>query len=88
MSLTVFAIHAHPDDIEICFGGTLLLLKKVGCSLHYMTIARGDAGSMDLDRKATARVRENEAKNAAEHLGAHFHRSRKRSGSALLECAY
>jgi LmbE family N-acetylglucosaminyl deacetylase len=75
MAATVFAIHAHPDDIELTSAGTLFLLKNAGCSLHYMTLARGDAGSMDLDRETTARVRALEARRAAEYLGAAFHPS-------------
>jgi LmbE family N-acetylglucosaminyl deacetylase len=75
MAPTVLAIHAHPDDIEITSAGTLFLLKDAGCSLHYMTLARGDAGSFDLDRETTAQVRAREAKRAAEYLGAAFHPS-------------
>ena len=71
----VFAVHAHPDDIEFGCAGTLMLLKDAGCQLHYMTVARGDAGSMELGRKETARVREKEARNAASFLGAQFHPS-------------
>lgn len=73
MSHVVFAIHAHPDDIEFGCAGTLMLLKDAGCELHYMTVARGDAGSMELSRRQTARVREKEARNAASFLGAQFH---------------
>jgi N-acetylglucosamine malate deacetylase 1 len=75
MGLVVFAVHAHPDDIEFGCAGTLMLLKDAGCELHYMTVARGDAGSMELGRRETARVREKEARNAASFLGAQFHRS-------------
>jgi LmbE family N-acetylglucosaminyl deacetylase len=46
MGLVVFSVHAHPDDIEFGCAGTLMLLKDAGCELHYMTLARGDAGSM------------------------------------------
>ena len=73
MSPVVFAIHAHPDDIEFGCAGTLMLLKDAGCELHYMTVARGDAGSMELSRRETARVREKEARNAAFFLGAKFY---------------
>ena len=71
----VFAVHAHPDDIEFGSAGTLMLLKDACCQLHYMTVARGDAGSMELSRRETARVREKEARNAASFLGAQFHPS-------------
>ena len=71
--MTVLAVHAHPDDIEFTCAGTLFLLKQAGCTLHYMTIARGDVGSMTTDREETARIREAEARNAAAFLGAAFH---------------
>jgi LmbE family N-acetylglucosaminyl deacetylase len=73
MSPVVFAVYAHPDDIEFGCAGTLMLLKDAGCQLHYMTVARGDAGSMELSRRQTARVREQEARKAASFLGAQFH---------------
>lgn len=73
--MTVFAVHAHPDDIEFTMAGTLFLLRKAGCTVHYMTVARGDAGSMGTDREETARIREREARNAAFFLGASFHPS-------------
>jgi LmbE family N-acetylglucosaminyl deacetylase len=73
MALVVFAIHAHPDDIEYGCAGTMMLLKDAGCQLHYMTVARGDAGSMEFSRRETARVREKEARNAASFIGAFFH---------------
>jgi len=73
MGLVVLAIHAHPDDIEFCCAGTLILLKDAGCELHYMTVARGDVGSMEFNRRKAARVREKEARNAASFIGAMFH---------------
>ena len=41
-----FAIAAHPDDIEFYMAGTLLLLKKAGYAIHYMTLASGSCGSI------------------------------------------
>ena len=73
--MTVFAVHAHPDDIEFTTAGTLFLLREAGCQLHYMTVARGDAGSVETGPEETARIREREARNAASFLGASFHPS-------------
>ena len=39
MNKTVFAIAAHPDDIEIVMAGTLSLLQDVGYDVHYMNVA-------------------------------------------------
>jgi LmbE family N-acetylglucosaminyl deacetylase len=73
--MVVLAVGCHPDDIEFMMSGTLFLLKEAGCSLHYMTIANGDVGSMTLSRKKTAAVRRRESMQAAEYLGAVYHES-------------
>ena len=33
MSKRVFAVVAHPDDIEFGMAGTLFLLKQAGCEM-------------------------------------------------------
>ena len=75
MKKTVFAIGAHPDDIEFVMAGTMMLLKMSGYDLHYMNIANGSCGSTQLDGKSIARIRGDEARNAASYLGAAFHES-------------
>ena len=67
------AIAAHPDDIEFMMAGTLLLLKKAGYEIHYMTISDGNCGSMKWDAETTAKTRVNESKEAARILGAEYH---------------
>jgi N-acetylglucosamine malate deacetylase 1 len=73
--MTVFAFSCHPDDIEFMMAGTLLLLKKAGCTLHYMNLADGSLGSTVHDPTETARIRRGEAMRAAAFLGAAFHES-------------
>lgn len=74
MSATkVFAIAAHPDDIEFGMAGTMLLLKEKGCELHYMTFADGCCGNNQMDAEETARVRGIESRNAAAKLGATYY---------------
>ena len=72
---TVFAIAAHPDDIEFMMGGTLLLLKQAGCSLHYMTLSSGNLGSSVHPASRTRSIRRSEAKGGARLLGAEWHPS-------------
>jgi LmbE family N-acetylglucosaminyl deacetylase len=48
MKKTVFAIGAHPDDIEFVMAGTMMLLKMSGYELHYMNVANGSCGSTQL----------------------------------------
>ncbi len=70
-----FAIAAHPDDIEFLMAGTLLLLKEAGLQTHYMTLSSGNCGSMRLSPNRTRVVRRRESQNAANLLGAQFHKS-------------
>ncbi|MBO7655863.1 MAG: PIG-L family deacetylase [Kiritimatiellae bacterium] len=72
-SYRVFAVAAHPDDIEFGMAGTLLLLREAGCELHYMTVANGCCGSNVTDAAETARIRGGEARAAAASLGAVYH---------------
>jgi len=75
MGKTVFAVAAHPDDIEFVMSGTLMLLKDAGYELHYMNIANGSCGSTQYDADTIAKMRSEEAGAAAEYLGAAFHDS-------------
>ena len=68
------AIAAHPDDIEFGMSGTLLLLKAAGCEIHYMNIANGSCGTAEYDEETIVKMRQEEAENAARHLGAVFHK--------------
>src|SRR5215218_7017329 len=70
---TAIAIAAHPDDIEMMMAGTLLLLKKAGYEIHYINLACGNVGSVAYDSETTKKIRLEEAKKAAQILGAHFH---------------
>ncbi len=70
---SAIAITAHPDDIEFRAAGTLLLLKEKGWDIHYFNLARGNCGSVQYDNETTARIRLEEAQNAARILGATFY---------------
>jgi len=73
MNHRVLAIAAHPDDIEFGMAGTLVLLSKAGCEIHYMNIANGSCGTSEYDTKSIIQIRLEEAKNAAQRIGAIFH---------------
>lgn len=72
---TAFAIAAHPDDIEFFMSGTLMLLKDAGYEIHYMNVANGCCGTTQYDAETIARMRRDEAINAAALIGAVFHES-------------
>jgi len=73
--MTVLVISCHPDDAELMMAGTALLLRRAGCRMHYINVANGCAGSMELGPAETAAVRKKEAMRAAALLGAEFHES-------------
>ncbi len=75
MSKTAFAIAAHPDDIEFVMAGTMIHLAAAGYELHYMNVANGCCGTQAHDRETIIHIRREEARRAAEHLGATFHDS-------------
>jgi LmbE family N-acetylglucosaminyl deacetylase len=70
-----FAVAAHPDDIEFVMAGTLMHLAEAGYEIHYMNIANGCCGSTEHNATDTARIRQQEAINAATNIGAEFHPS-------------
>jgi len=70
---TAIAIAAHPDDIELMMAGTLLLLKEQGYEIHYLNLSSGNVGTAEYDEDTIKRIRLEEAKTAAQILGAHFH---------------
>ncbi|MDP9330852.1 MAG: PIG-L family deacetylase [Actinomycetota bacterium] len=67
----VLAIFAHPDDAEICAGGTLARWAAAGRSVHLLVLTNGDRGSSDAkrDRGELARTRRKETEDAAALLG-------------------
>jgi len=75
MGKIVFAVAAHPDDIEFMMSGTLFRLKTAGCELHYMNLCNGDCGTAVHDKLTIARMRREEGMAAAAYLGAQFHES-------------
>lgn len=70
---TALAIAAHPDDIEFVMAGTLLLLAEARWEIHYLNLSSGNLGSMTHKPRKTARLRREEARTAAQVLGATWH---------------
>lgn len=59
----VLAFGAHPDDIELAVGGTLLVLKQLGYRTGAVDATRGELGT-----RGTADVRAEECKAASKLL--------------------
>lgn len=73
--MKIFAIGSHPDDIEFMMGGTLILLKERGCTIHYMNIANGSCGTQSYNKEEIIKIRREEGKKAANFLSAFYHES-------------
>jgi LmbE family N-acetylglucosaminyl deacetylase len=80
-----FAIAAHPDDIEFFMSGTLMLLARAGWEIHYMNVADGCCGTTEYDAATIARMRREEARDAAASIGAAFHESLVRDMEVLYD---
>ena len=68
----ILAIHAHPDDVEFQCAGTLARLKQRDCEIIIATMSPGDCGSAELGPVEIAAVRREEARKAADLLGAEY----------------
>jgi LmbE family N-acetylglucosaminyl deacetylase len=66
------AIGAHPDDVEVQCAGTLARCAELGHEAIICVATNGAAGSMVIKPPELARIREREARAAAELLGAEF----------------
>ena len=60
IELDILAIFAHPDDMELTVGGTLLKMKSFGYKTGALDITRGEMGT-----RGTPEGRAEEAENAA-----------------------
>jgi len=60
MKLDILAFGAHPDDIELSCGGTLIVEKMKGKKVGIVDLTQGELGT-----RGSAETRKQEAKNAA-----------------------
>lgn len=63
MEMDILAIFAHPDDMELTVGGTLLKMKSLGYRTGALDVTRGEMGT-----RGTAEGRDEEASEAARIL--------------------
>jgi len=61
--IDILAIAAHPDDVELCAGGTLLAHKALGYTTGILDLTRGEMGT-----RGTAEIRDKEAAEAGKIL--------------------
>jgi len=63
-SLDVLAIAAHPDDVELSIGGTLIKLVQMSYKIGALDLTRGESGT-----RGAPEIRAAEAERAAQLLG-------------------
>jgi bacillithiol biosynthesis deacetylase BshB1 len=78
-ALDVLAVGAHPDDVELTCGGTLIRCVKQGYRVGILDLTRGEMGT-----RGTPEQRAREAAAAARTLGVH-HRENLGLPDARLE---
>lgn len=64
MELDILALSSHPDDTELCCGGTLAALVNQGKKVGVIDFTQGEMGS-----RGTPEQRLQEAQNASEIIG-------------------
>ncbi len=70
MKIDILAIGVHPDDVELSCSGTLLRHIAMGRSVGLLDLTRGELGT-----RGTAEIRDQEATEAAERMGAAFRKN-------------
>jgi len=68
--MQVLAFGAHPDDLEILCAGTLAKFARRGDSVTLAVATNGEVGSPTLPKSEIAEIRHQEAKAAADVIGA------------------
>lgn len=64
MKLDVLAIGAHPDDVELSCGGTIIKLVNQGRAVGLVDLTEGELGT-----RGSREIRAAEAAEAARHMG-------------------
>src|SRR5689334_18095186 len=59
----ILAVFAHPDDLELTVGGTMLRMKSLGYTTGGLDVTRGEMGT-----RGTVEGRAKEAEDAAQIL--------------------
>lgn len=65
-NVDILAVFAHPDDLELSVGGTMLKMQHLGYKTGALDVTRGEMGT-----RGTVEGRANEAEDAAAILNLH-----------------
>ena len=80
--LDMLAVSPHPDDVELCCGGLIAKMIEKGYQVGIVDLTKGEMGT-----EGTAEIRLQEAKEAAEILGARV-RENMDLGDCKLGCGF
>lgn len=72
LPMRIMGIGAHPDDLELMCAGTLAKYRSLGHHVTMCHIAGGDRGATTGARVEVAETRRNEARSAANLIGADY----------------
>lgn len=67
--MNIAAVCAHPDDIEMLCGGTMIKYVQKGYKVTFIVVTNGEVGSPTLSNKEIAKIRYKEAKEGAKIIG-------------------
>ena len=65
--IQVLAVAVHPDDVELCCSGTLMMEKGLGKTVGVVDLTRGELGT-----RGTPELRRQEADAASKIMGAGY----------------
>jgi len=78
--MNILAIGAHPDDLEISCGGTLIKYAREGHKVTMCAISGGDMGHVVIMPDELLKIRLDESIEAAKVIGADFYSIEGRDG--------
>lgn len=67
--INILVIGAHPDDADLCAGGTAVLWAQMGHRVKFVSLTNGDAGHQSQGGGALAKRRRAEAQEVSKRLG-------------------
>ena len=82
--MNILAIGAHPDDLEISCGGTLIRYVREGCKVSMCHVSSGDLGHVVIMPDELRDIRKKEAQEAARVIGADHYTID--SSDCIIEC--
>ena len=68
--MRLLAVGAHPDDLELLCGGTMAKYADAGHQVFMAHLCSGNLGGKDIAPEELARIRDQEARNSAQLIGA------------------